>query len=69
MKGLAVKRFVTASSISRSMLTSAYCARERGRIPEDADAADDGALIERYKMKFNRGIPRRAGSTSAATAR
>jgi len=38
MEGPAVKRFVTACSISRPMLTSAQCARERGRIPEDADA-------------------------------
>src|SRR5712691_10382327 len=38
MEGPAVKWFVTAVSISRSMLPSAQCARERGRIPEDADA-------------------------------
>jgi hypothetical protein len=38
MEGPAVKWFVAASSISRSMLPSAQCARERGGIPEDADA-------------------------------
>jgi hypothetical protein len=38
MEGPAVKWFVTASSISWSMLTSEYCSGGGGRIPEDAGA-------------------------------
>src|ERR1700716_933596 len=38
MEGTAVKWFVTTASVYQSMLPSARCARERGRIPEDADA-------------------------------
>src|SRR6266436_217434 len=38
MEGPAVKRFVTAPSISWSMLTSEYLSGRHGRFPEDAGA-------------------------------